>query len=193
MSFVKDKFIGNTRKIRTVSLDTNIVIDLASEASGYSTSLTQKSLEIFSILTARNVNMTLMGCPVVRKELQYGGLEALYDAISDRESAKGKDVKNLARAYLREINIKPADALIVASLSISKTDVFITRDNELAKESVLNKIKEINKPRKIPTPVIVSPSELHERIFLTERSICISHSIIHPQFRPKISYPKRLL
>ncbi len=188
---MKDKFIGRTRKVRTVSIDTDVVNDLIAEGLGYSSIITKSSNEIFTVLSAKNIKITFVGCPVVRKELQAIKLERFYDVIFDKEVSLSKEVRNLANEYVKQLNIKGSDALIAASASVAGVDIVLTRDKQhMLKYSILDKLREINRKKNVAVPVFISPAELHERIFIADRSICVSHEIIPLQFRLQISYPK---
>lgn len=188
---MKDKFIQKTHKIRTASIDTDVISDLIAEFLGYSSATTKSSLEIFLILTAREIKIKLIGCPIVRKELKAAGLERFYNDVFDGDSAVNKNVRNLANLYVKETHVKSSDALIMASASICGIDIVLSRDRtHILKESVLDKIKQINNKRNVPIPIFISPSDLHERLYLGDKSLFINRTIIEKQFRLRTSFPK---
>ncbi len=191
IGLMKDNDVGKTQKVRTVSIDTDVLNDLVAESLGHSTSITKQSFETFSIITARGIKLELVGSPVVRKELQRVGLEKFYDVVFDSAAKVDKNVKRLAKIYVEKLNIKGADALIIASVSLARIDVLFSRDRtHITNDRIREGIKAINDKRKIWTPLLMTPSELIERVFIWDRCICVSGSIVPLRLRPRISYPK---
>lgn len=181
------KRFPETRKIRTVSLDTNILSDamyyLILESKGKLTKKPKPQMERFSdsmqaLTFILSVNVEPIGTELVRKELKRKLLFArLYDAVFGRNQIKiTKEVKWLAKKYVKKTKIDNPDALIMASASRGGVDLFLSWNrDDMVNSKNLEKIAKINKKGNIPLPTFATPKEFLDRVFLTDsNTICLS-------------------
>ena len=202
---MKRVYLGKTRKIRSISIDSDIIIDIpALKVLQTKHNLTKEeeryfkrceiSLQTLSLAFASKVN--LIGTEIVKKELSYFSiLRNLYDRVFDKEIPLSSEVKRLAIMYMEKRKIKPADSFILASISVDKIDCFLSWDREHMVNAEVNKIvKEINKERNLPMPLIITPNDFLQRIILSpERTICFFRDPIPQKFHPRFYPSKQLL
>ena len=196
-----EKYFGEARKIRSVPLDTNIIIDglfhiylrdtLGKTPWGisYSKRCKESSDLLFTFLCTR---VNLFGISAVRKELSgKNALLKIYRSIFKNEIKKTPEIRNLAKIYEKKANIKPVDAVILATASIGKIDMFCTWNREdMVKEKSLEKIEKINKSKHINVPLIITPTMFLERFGITQqKTVLFTVSKVPKLFRPRFSYP----
>lgn len=196
------KDFWKTKKIRTVSLDTDVLSDVLYREIILGKSLQTKedknylkradlSFEILKLFFS--VKVTTVGSVVVREELKGGGefLKNLFDNTFDEIAHMNKVAKRLAEKYESKCKIKPADALIIASLSVKKTDCFISWNRKhIANPKNFQIIKFINKYAALPTPMLFTPLEFIQRVVRdgASNTIWISHEPNPRKFYPSL-YP----
>lgn len=179
-----------TKKIRTVSLDTNVLSDIPyyymlkqkkklSEKKKLYYERCRKSMD--SIILILSVKVKPLGIKVVKKELKR------KPAFFERQVNINKEIRYLARNYVN-IGIKAPDALILASASVGNVDLFLSWNRrDIVNENNLKTIEKINKKRGVSFPLFATPEEFLERVFLTDRqTICFSQTPIPPGYRLKI-------
>lgn len=186
-----------TRKIRTISFDTNIISDimyyyilerknkLSKKKKEY---LERLSDSMESVILSLSVKIKTVGIDVIRKELKYRSLlPKLYKIIFENQVNVNREIKWLAKSYLDKINIESPDALIMASASVGKIDLFLSWNrDDIVKDSNLKIIEKLNKKRRVPFPVFATPSEFLDRIFLSNRmTICLSQLPMPRRFHLK--------
>lgn len=191
-----------TRKIRTISLDTDVISDLIfydilerktkpSKEERQYLEICEESFE--TVLILLSVRVKINGIKVIRKELEKSGFEELYKKIFiHSEVGIDKEIRNLAKTYIRESEIKDADALILASVSCGNIDIFLSRNRRhMLNPKFQSAIRKINNNRGKRTPLIISPSTFLEHIFLSDKNtICYSRLQLPKEFRPQISFPR---
>jgi predicted nucleic acid-binding protein len=196
---------GKTRKIRSISIDSDIIIDIPALKilqSKYNLSKEEKkylercevSLQTLSLVFASKVNV--LGTEIVKKELAYSPvLRSLYDRVFDKEVPLSSEAKRLAIMYMKKRKIKPADSFILASISVGKIDCFLSWNREHIVNPEVNKlVREINKDRNLPMPLIITPSDFLQRIVLSpERTICFFRDPIPQKFHLHFYPSKQLL
>jgi len=197
--------MGIIKKIRTITLDTNIPMDIPaliilrnrSNLSKDETDFLKRanySLEIITLVSAVKVNV--VGLDVLKKELKpVPPLLALYSKLIDHEVKVSSRVRKLANAYKEQVPIKSPDALILALTSSSKVDCLLSWNREdIVKQSTLKSIRSINDKQRIPTPVITTPDDFLSRITLTpSKTIVFSDQLVPSQYRPKFFPSKHIL
>jgi len=170
------KFLGSTREIRTVSIDSSVIFDsivpFVSSTSGLSSADKERindSLHLIEFLFSVKVNT--IGTDIVRKEISYNNslFSKLYDSIFDNTAIINKETKRLAKVYVEQLNIKPSDALIIASLSEARCDCLLSWDKEdiVSNRTVLG-ITKINKERNKGVPLLITPKDFLQRVFLSQ-------------------------
>lgn len=194
-----------TKKIRTITLDTNIPLDIPSliilqnkaKLSKEETEFLKRanySFEIITLVTA--IKVQVVGLDILKKELKFvPSLLTLYDKLVDYEVKVNSKVRKLASAYKQPTSIKSPDALILALTSLNKVDCLLSWNREdIVKESTLKAVKEVNEKQRIPTPIITTPSEFLNRITITpNKTIAFSDQPIPSQYRPKFYPSKHIL
>ena len=121
-----------TRKIRTVSLDTNVLSDavyyyilenkakLGKKEDSYMERITDSVESIMFILS---VDLRPIGIELVRKELKKKPMfESLYERVFGEQIKVSRDIKWLAQSYTKHTRLRNPDALILASASCGKVD-----------------------------------------------------------------------
>jgi len=196
-----EKYFGQARKIRNVSLDTNIIIDVlfhmyfrdtlskSSWGRSYLERCKESSDLLFTFLCTR---VNLFGIRAVRRELsKKSALLKIYRAIFKKEVGKTPEIRSLSKLYEKRANIKPVDAVILATVSVGKIDLFCTWNREdMVKEKSLEIIEKINKSKHLNVPLIITPTMFLERFGVTQRkTVLFTVSKVPPVFRPRFSYP----
>lgn len=195
-----------TKKIRKVSLDTDVISDilyrealLAERKKSIFEHFRLQRYEIsFGVLNLLfGVRVQLIGSVVVKKELSKKSkyLVNLFDKTFDVTTQLNKKIKNLAKKYEKELKTKPADALILADLSVHGVDCLISwnRKHIVNPENYVVMSK-INKYASVPTPMLFTPAEFLERVGLEPRTnvIWISRQPAPRKFFPRLFPSKRL-
>jgi hypothetical protein len=177
-----------------MSFDTNVISDviyyyiLEGKGKPHKKELKRLSDSMESIILALSVNARLLGIDMVRRELKRRPLLGdIYDAIFEESVKVNKDVKWLAKSYTDRLKIKNADALIVASASIGKIDLFLSWNrDDIVNHANLKEIRSANRKRSVPFPIFATPEEFLDRVFLTQnQTIGLSQTPSPRQFHPK--------
>ena len=151
---------------------------------------------IRSLESTFSVKIELLGTEPVKRELSYSLLlKDLYERVFDSTVSVGKKVKQLAQIYLNKKKLKLADALILACVSISKTDCFISWDKEhIINNNTAEIVKQVNKSQNLPLPILLSPDEFLKRVTLSQkRTLAFSPEPIPAKVTLKFSPSKQLL
>lgn len=193
------------KKIRTITLDTNIPSDIPSliilqnktKPSKEDTNFLKRagnSLEVITLVSA--VKLDVVGLDILKKELKIiPSLLNLYSKMLDYEVKSNSRVRKLANDYRERIPIKSPDALILALTSLNKIDCLLSWNREdIVKQSTLKIVKEINEKQKIPTPIITTPDDFLSRIILsTNKTITFFDRPVLSQYRPRFYPSKHIL
>ena len=196
---------GHTHKIRSMSVDTNVISDVIPYIQ-YSERRKPPSKEesrqyfkrckesVHALAIGLSFKMRLLGTPTVRRELKRRpGLIGLYNNFFYNGTLRvDKNTRNLAKSYIDKINLSVADAYIIATISMSKVDLFLSWNRrDIVNPNNTQKISLINKKKGIPMPVFATPKEFLERVFLTDmQTIGITDRPIPEGFRLE-SFPSR--
>jgi len=196
--------LDRSRKIRSVSADTNVLLDVPNYYSlkARESSLTPEerdmlkrcgsSLEVLIMCLTEDVKIKRVGLRVVEKELARDlSMLRLYRSVFPPSIKPPQQVKKLAKLYMRT-GIPSADALILALASYLKTDVLFSWNREdIVKKSVQESVEEINRKQRVGTPSFITPSDFLSRIFLSnDKSICLSPSPIPQIYRLRFFHSK---
>ena len=189
------KRFAATRKIRRVSVDTNVIskaiLSVLPAPLPLNSSEAQQSRDSFeALMVILTVAVTPMGIPMVRRELSRRPLFAeFYDIVFDKDCEVPKDVTHIADAYQRETRLRAADAVIAATAAYNRIDVLLTWDKaDLLGDHTQQRLREINLQRGIPHPIFATPSEFLSRLVLTDdRTLMLTSSVVPPGFRPRSS------
>ncbi len=202
---MKKTFLGDVRKLRTVSIDSDIIIDvlalnilknkpnLSDEDKKYLERCV-KSLEVLSLLFS--VKIELVGTEPVKRELSYSPLlKGLYGKVFDSTVSVERKVKQLAQLYLNKKKLKIADALILACVSRNRTDCFISWDKEhMINNNTAEMVNHVNKSQNLPLPILISPDEFLKRVSLSqERTLAFSPEPIPAKVTLRFSLSRLLL
>ena len=196
-----EKYFGEARKIRSISLDTNIIIDVlfhmylrnslgkGSWVKDYLARCEESYNLLFTFLCSR---VKFIGIKSVRKELSSKGLLNIYRSLFKEEIKMNPQIRGLARLYESAANIKSVDAIILATVTLSDIDLFCTWNREdMVKEKSLQKMEEINREKNLNIPVIITPKMFLERFGITQKkTILFTVSKVPKVFRPRFSFPK---
>ncbi len=156
-----------TKKIRTISLDTNVLSDvpcyymlkqkkrLSEKKKSYYERCCKSMNSIILILSVR---VKPPGIKIVKKELKSKpAFLELYNAIFEKQISVNKEIKYLAKSYM-STGIKAPDALILASASVGNVDLFLSWNRrDIVNENNLERIRTINEG------VSASPSSQHQK------------------------------
>ncbi len=198
---VIEKYFGEARKIRTISLDTNIINDVLfyifNQERKILSSFEREYMErckisynlLFTFLCTR---VKFVGIKTVRKELSYkGALLKVYRSLFLNEVKIKAEIRTLAKSYQKGAGLSPADAAILATVSAGNIDLFCSWNRkDIVKESTLEAIRKINGRMGLKMPLILTPEMFLERFGVTqERTILFTVSQIPKGFRPRFSYP----
>ncbi len=202
---MKKEFLGKTKKIRTISFDTDLISDIMSlRLLSIKPKLTKDEADYFErckmsfqlLSLILSVRVETVGTDLVRKELsQVEGLKMLYDRLFDRTIEFSSNAKKLANAYVDKKGIKAADALLLALVSIGNVDCLLSWNRKhIVNSETLKVLRKINEDRNFNTPLILTPKEFLERITLSpERTICFYADAAPRQFRPRFYPSKQIL
>jgi hypothetical protein len=197
--------LDRARKVRSVSADTNVLLDVPSyyPLKAREGSLTseekdmlkrcESSLEVLVMCLTEDVKIQRVGLRVVEKELAGDpSILRLYKSVFPPSIKPPQQVKKLAKLYMQEIKIPFPDAMIAALASYLKTDVlFSWNRQDIVKQSVQHAIEEINRKQRVGTPSLITPSDFLSRIYLSnDKSICLSPSPVLQIYRPRFFLPR---
>jgi predicted nucleic acid-binding protein len=195
------------RKIQSLTLDTNVLLDLPElpkyfdfEPKGDEQNARKKRV-LDSYMTAviclsENVSVRKVGIKIVEKELgKTRWLLPVYYQIFPSSVKPDRTAKKLAETYMANAGLKPADALIVGTASANNIDVLLTWNRtDLARDSVRQKIGEINKAARMHVPFICDPTYFIDRLIGSEgkstMSLALSPSPVPKAYRLGF-YPSR--
>jgi hypothetical protein len=195
-------FWGQSRKIRTASVDTDVISDiLALKCSYLGTPIRdfhnrwEKSFQLLSLLFS--VKVKIVGLGVIKRELsEYTSLRKLYDTVFSTTIKTSSTIKKLARAYRTKTNIKPADTFILATASVGNIDCFFSWNRkDIVNEKTLKVIEKINKSRNIQTPLIITPEDFLDGRFAISQILTLSFfsEAIPCGYRPRFFPSKQIL
>lgn len=194
-----------TRKVRRVSADTNVLLDVPNyyHLKERESTLTseeremfkrcESSIEVLVMCLTETIKVDRVGLRVVEKELAKNpSILRLYQTVFPPSIKPTPQSKKLAKLYMRQLNVPSADALIIALASYAGTDVlFSWNRKDIVKPSVQTAIEEINKKQNIRTPFLMTPTDFLSRIYLSnDRSICLSPLPIPQRYRPRFFLPR---
>lgn len=192
------------RKIRSVSADTNVILDVPNyyPLKARESSLTpeekdmlkrcESSIEVIVMCLSEDVKIQRVGLRVVEKELAGDpSILRLYKSVFPPSIKPPQQVKKLAKLYM-QAGIPSADAMIIALASYLRTDVlFSWNRQDIVKQSVQHAIEEINRKQRVGTPSLITPSDFLSRIYLSnDKSICLSPSPVLQIYRPRFFLPR---
>jgi len=196
-----EKYFGNARKIRRVSLDTNIIIDVLyfiynqdrrNQSPGEREYLERCETSYNLLFTFLCTRVDLLGIKTIRKELSHKTfLLKVYRSLFPKEVKNTPDVRNLAKVYQTKAGLKAADAVILASVVLGNVDMFCSWNRkDIVRERTLEAIKRINDAKGLKFPLILTPDMFLERFGVTQkRTVLFTVSQIPKVFRPRFSYP----
>lgn len=199
----EEEFLEKTRKIRSVSIDTDVISDILALKLHYTNQIKMDATQLerceksFQLLTLIfSVKVKIVGVGVVKKELSvYPSLRELYDKIFDKEVRTSVGIKRLAQAYIERKSIKEADAFILASVSVGDIDCFFSWNRKhIVNDETIRVLMEINKKRNVRTPLIITPEDFLKRFIISQNlALCFSREVIPRGFLPRFSPSKQLL
>lgn len=198
--------IWKSKKIRKVSLDTDVISDILYREALLTREKTsilehfklQRSEISFKILNLLfGVKVQLVGSVVVKEELckKSKYLVKLFEKTFDITTQLNKKIKNLAKKYEEKLVTKPADALILADLSFHEVDCFMSWNRKhIVNPKNYAAMSKINRYSSVPTPMLLTPAEFLERVGLEPRTnvIWISRQPVPRKFFPRF-YPSKQL
>lgn len=202
---MKKVYFGEPRKIRSISVDSDVIIDvpalkvlqararLSKEEKKY-VRRCEFSFQLLSLAFA--VKVDIVGTEIIERELSfYPTLKDLYERIFDRTAPLSPETKRLAKSYVDKKHIKPADAFILASISDGRIDCLLSWNREhMVNALTIEAVRGINKSKGLPAPLIITPEDFLSRITLSQdQTICFFPDPIPQQFRLQFYPSKRLL
>lgn len=201
---MKRVYFGEPRKIRSISVDSDVIIDvpalkvlqararLNKEEKKY-VRRCEFSFQLLSLASA--VKVDIVGTEIIKRELSlYSALKDLYGMVFDRTILLYPEIKRLAKNYVDKRNLKAADSLILASISIGRIDCFLSWNREhMVNALTIEAVRGINKSKGLPAPLMITPEDFLSRITLSQdQTICFFPDPIPQQFRLQF-YPSRRL
>jgi len=193
-------FWGQSRKIRTVSIDTNVISDILAlklyhlKKIGGFQDRWEKSFQLLSLLFT--VKVKRLGINVVKRELSgYASLRKLYDTVFTKTIPTSTAIRRLAKAYREKINIKPADSFILATASVKNIDCFFSWNRrDIVNVKTLKAVRKINKKRKFKMPLIITPEDFLKRFAISQVfTLGFYREAIPRGYRPHFSSSKQIL
>ena len=197
---------GPERKIRSIAVDTNVILDIAGYYAWLPTHKLEDlnedgkrvyqrlraSLELVVLALAEDIHVKRVGLRMVEREiLKDPSILALYRHAFPGAARPSPEIKRLAKLYVRKLDIPNPDAAILAEASFHGVDVLASWNRQhIVREETLRAIKEVNLARSLQTPVIITPSDFLSRITLSNtRTLCFRPSEVLPVYRLRISLP----
>lgn len=192
------KFAGKMAKIQSITLDTNVIIDIEALAAltgklDGNEKLTDEDKEYFqrcraskkAIFVMLDFNVRRIGLRVVYKELLAAPpMHNLYRNLFPEEARITKECRNLAERYSK-IGIPPADAAIVALASINRVDILLSWNRKhVANREKIAEVEKLNSKQGYPTPEIMTPDEFLARLMKTDKKcLALSPSPLPPIYQ----------
>lgn len=189
------------RKIQSLTLDTNILLDLpevpryldAKPKNVEEEARRKRVLDSYMIAVlclSENISVRKLGMKIVEKELSKSRwlLSIFYSIFPTPALKPDRQAKKLAEAYVTKANLKPADALIVGTATVNNVDVLLTWNRaDLARETTRQKIEEINKAARVHIPFVCDPTYFIDRLSGSEgkrkMSLALSPSPVPKAYR----------
>ena len=201
------KFASGLTKIRSMTVDTNVISDLVSLAAVYGPLLErgetipahrqphyeQCVLSKLAVFIMLDFDVERIGLKAVYRELlEKPPLHIIYRNIFPAEAKITREAKNLAEKYSKKFSIASGDAAIVALCSTNSVDVLLTWNREhLLKTIALEEIERINRESGVQTPEILSPAAFRDRLMLTGKKLSLSPRPVLPVYRVGFSPSRR--
>ncbi len=151
---MKKEFLGFTRKLRTVSFDTDVISDLLAlkllsqktKLSNEEQSYFKRCIMSFQVVSlVLSVNVKTVGTETVRKELDVmPKLKQIHERIFDETIFMSPNKRRLALRYSNQTNIKFGDALIIALATDSVDCLLSWNRKHIVNANTLRTIRKIN-------------------------------------------------
>ncbi len=193
------KFSEQIIKIRSMTLDTNVISDLLALVSVYGPKLRAKEgipsseLPYYERCVASKHAMFIMldfdvervGLKTVYRELlQRPPLHMIYRGMFPYEAKIERRAKSLAEKYASIFSIPPTDAAIVALCATNGIDILLTwNQDHLLRTGALEKITRVNSGAGLPTPAIITPKDFLDRLMLVGKKLALSPRPVLPVYR----------
>ncbi len=192
------KFTGRMAKIQSMTLDTNVILDIQALATltgklEENARLSDEDKEYFqrcraskkAIFVMLDFNVKRIGLRVVYKELLAAPpMHNLYRNLFPEEAKIKKECRNLAERYA-SIGIPPADAAIVALASINDIDILLSWNRRhVANREKIEEVEKINSKQRYQTPEIMTPDDFLARLIRTDgKCLALSPSPLLPVYQ----------
>ena len=193
------KFAQGLAKVRSMTVDTNVVSDIfaltalygpilerreeipAAERPYYERCVESKT----SVFIMLDFDVEKIGLKVVYRELLHKPpLHMAYRNLFPIEAKADRRAKSLAERYMAAFSIPAADAMVVALCATNSIDVLLTWNREhLLKSGALEKIEKINCDRGLPTPEIITPKAFLDRLMLSGKKLSLNPHPVLPVYR----------
>ncbi len=202
------KFSGRICKIRSMSLDTNVISDIP--ALSYYETLLQGGLFLEegekthyqrcrsskkALFILLDFDVRPIGLPIVRKELSVAvpNLRSLYDCLFNVHAPVDNESKALADKYGSALALEPADATVLALACHARVDVLLSWNrHHISRKSTRETLESINAGLHLPTPEILTPDEFLARVMKTEKkAIALSPAPLREIYRVQSYLSKR--
>ncbi len=193
------KFADGLAKIRSMTVDTNVVSDLVSLTAVYGPLLERGEpipphrqqhyercvLSKLAIYIMMDFDVERVGLKAVYRELlEKPPLHIIYRTIFPAEAKITREAKTLVDKYSKRFSIASGDAAIVALCSTNGIDVLLTWNREhLLKSIALEEIEKINRASGFQTPEILTPAAFRDRLMLVNRKLSLSPHPVLPIYR----------
>ena len=200
------KFTGRMCKVRSMTLDTNVISDIPAlsyfEHVLESGGLPENEQEYFhrcraskkAIFVMLDFDIERIGLKMVFKELlESPPLHMLYKDIFPQDARQSREAASLAGKYMDRLQLPLVDATITALASANRIDVLLSWNrHHVANPAILEKIEEINSASGFPTPEIITPREFLDRVIRSDkRTIALSPVQLRPLYRVDSYLSKR--
>lgn len=188
--------VEKMHKVRTISLDTDVIINVISYYRTDTSSLkpedarlyqkAEESYKIARLMLADNVAIHPVGIKVIESEFSEKdpGLVMVYRRIFADIEKSSAEAYTLATLYQQRTSLKDADALILATCSVRKVDVFLSWNVHDFKDSTMKEVAKINETKGHFTPAVGTPFDFFDRLKLSRAvktlSLALSNSPILP-------------
>jgi len=171
---------GKERKVTSVAVDSNVILDLNDlEGRG------KQSLNTILLLIAFDIKR--VGVGVVARELERSpALFAFYKKHFPFKVKPTREEKGLARQF-EEAGLKAGDAAIIATAAIERVSFFLSWNRgDIVNERIQAKLLRISKN----IPLLLTPEDFFCRIRVSGKVLSFSPSPVLPVSRLRFSSPK---
>ncbi len=191
----------SSSKLRSVSFDSNVLLDILEFSRQYQNSTfgslpEKEKLRLSDSYSAMvfllDMKVSFVGLKIVKRELSVNAAaSALYGALFPTVPNLPREMRHYVSAYEKE-GLPSADSVVMASCSLAKVDLLLSWNREhISNEATAEAVRKINSRRGSPTPLLLDPTYFLDRAKESDnRTLCFFNQPVLRIYRFRFYSPK---